>query len=172
MRILVAYYSRTGVTRRAAQAIGEALRDMAPSVQVQLEELLERKNRLGLLGGLRAGKDAVRRVPAELEPLEADVASFDAVVLGTPVWAFTMTPAARAFLTQHSDMKRLALFCTMGGSGGDRTLEAMAELAGKQPVATLTLIDKHVKRQDPKQFTGKLRQFAETILASMRGTGS
>jgi hypothetical protein len=40
---------------------------------------------------------------------------------------------------------RIALFCTMGGRGGDRTLEEMADLCGKAPMARVAITDAEIR---------------------------
>jgi len=57
----------------------------------------------------------------------------------------------------------VAFFATMGGSGDKGAFEAMGELTGKAPVATMTLIDRHVKKDDAEGFAAKIKAFAEAI---------
>jgi len=143
MNALVTYYSRTGTTRKTAQAIADALRD-AGCDNVQSEEIVETRSRKGVFGFLGAGRDATLKRTAVIEPLQADVGSFDIVAIGTPVWAFTCATPVRAFCDQHGrEAKQVAFFCTMG--------------------ATLALIERHVKRDDQEKFLDEVKAFAETI---------
>lgn len=139
MKTLVVYYSRTGATRLAAEA-------MAKELGADTEELIEAKDRSGAVGWLGAGKDAMLKKPANIQPPAHDPAGYDLVIVGTPVWAFTMTPAVRAYLTAQRDkLPRLAAFCTLGGSGDKKTFQHITELAGKDLAGTLALIDKDVR---------------------------
>jgi len=95
MKVLVVYYSRTGVTRKTSETLAEALRGAGHDATV--EEIREPKSRKGILGYLGAGFAAMRRKRAQIEPVAADVASFDLVAVGTPVWAFTAATPVRAF---------------------------------------------------------------------------
>jgi hypothetical protein len=63
----------------------------------------------------------------ELLPMEKDPAAYDLIFLGTPVWAFSYTPAVRAFLA-HANLrgKKVALFCCHGGGKG-RTFRKMQD---------------------------------------------
>lgn len=167
MRALVAYYSRTGSTRRAAEAVAEALRAGA---QVEVEEIRDRKNRAGLLGWLGAGRDAVLGRGTGIEPVRADPGAFGLVVVGTPVWAWTAAPAARAFLEKHvAGMKRVAFLCTMGGSGAERTFRAMERACGRAPVATLALLERDVKRPGAEAFGARVEAFAKALLRPAGG---
>lgn len=140
MNALVIYYSRSGNTRKAGEAVAQAL-------AADTEELLETKDRSGLSGYLRAGGDAMLKREAAIKQLGKSVDAYDLVVVGTPIWAFTVAPPVRALLSrQGSRMARVAFFCTMGGSGAKRAFREMADLCGKQPVATLALTEKELAR--------------------------
>ena len=163
MKILIAYYSRTGTTRKAAEAIRDAL-TAAGDVAVTVEEIVDTKERSGAGGWLGAGKDSLRKRTATIEPVTADVAAFDLVAIGTPVWAGNVTPAARTFCVEQSPRARqVAFFCTTGGSGSKRTLATMEDLCKRHPVATLGLVQKAVMKGDEAKFLAKVRAFAETI---------
>ncbi len=139
MKTLIVYYSRTGVTRTVAEALGERL-------AADVEEIRDAKKRTGALGSLGAGKDAMMRRLTEISEATHDPAGYDLVVIGTPVWAFTMAPAVRTYLAKHGHaVAKAASFCTMGGSGDKRTFQHVSELLGKKPTATLALLEKEVR---------------------------
>ena len=166
MRVLVVHYSRSGNTRKACEAIAASLE--AAGAEVVSEELVDKTERGGVMGWLGGGRDASRKRPTELEPVSADVGSFDLVVIGTPVWAFTCAPAARTFCQQFADiLQRVALVATMGGRGDTGAFEAMEQCCGKPPVATLALIDKAIKSGDAEQFTAAIAAFTGKVLAAV-----
>jgi len=166
MRVLIAYYSRTGVTRAAAGAIASALR-LAGAAEVDVEEVVDTKCRKGPLGYLGAGKDASLRRRTVISPPASNPGDYDVLVLGTPVWAFTLAAAMRTYCTEHGkDAAKVALFCTMGGSGDERTFKHAEDILGKVAVARLSLLERHVKDSDEQEFLAKVRQFAEKIAAS------
>ena len=170
MKALVVYYSRSGHTRKAAEAIRDAL--AAAGHEVQVEELMERKSRAGVMGWLTGGRDATRRRKSEIEPVQADVPAHDLVIIGTPVWAFTMTPAVRTFCAQHgSDARAVAFFCTMGGSGDARAFREMEEECGRAPLATLALIDRQVQAET-EAFRAGVGKFVSQMQAAGTGGGS
>ncbi|MGA2265266.1 MAG: flavodoxin [Phycisphaerae bacterium] len=154
MKTLIVYYSRTGVTRTVAGVLAEQL-------GADVEELHDRKDRGGAMGYILAGKDATLKRLADIDPPQKDPGAYDLVVLGTPVWAFTMAPAIRTYLTRHgAAIKKAGAFCTMGGSGDKRTFRHVAELLGKPPAATLTLLEKDVRQgafvAAAKEFVARL----------------
>ena len=130
---LVVVYSRTGYTRTVAQAIAEEL-------GCDLEEIRDTKDRDGVTGYFGSGKDALLKKEAEIEPPEHDAGDYDLVVMGTPVWAATISSPVRAYLANHlPDGPELGFFLTTGGTGIDRTFRHMREMTGKDPLATLGL---------------------------------
>ena len=90
-KTLVVFYSRSGTTRRVAQALSEAL-------QCDLEEITEPKPRTGFLGYIRSLLEATRKRPSTITPKKHDVSSYALVVVGTPVWAWSLSSPVRAYL--------------------------------------------------------------------------
>ena len=153
-RALVVYYSRTGMTKKVAEAIADEL-------GCDLEELIDKKKRRGPVGFAVAAKDAALKKAARIEEPQKDPASYDLVVVGTPVWANTMSCAARTYFDRTKDtLPDVAFFVTTAHSGIDRTFRHMKDAAGKAPVATLSLFAKEVRRDEHrdkvKAFVGKL----------------
>lgn len=170
MRVLVVYYSRSGVTRKCCEAVADALRAASDDVEVVVEELMDRARRGGMMGWLGGGRDAALRRPTEIEPVEADVGSFDLVVIGTPVWASTCTPAVRTFCQQlAADLDRVAFVATMGGRGDTGAYEEMSKLTGCDPVATLTLIDRRVRADDAEDYLQPVEAFAADLTEKVGG---
>ena len=139
MKTLIVFYSRTGRTRAVAQ-------ELARQLGADQEELKEQADRSGATGYIAAGRDAMLKRPAELLPTACRPADYELVIVGTPVWAFTMTPAIRTWLTREAaSLPKVAFLCTQGGSGAERTMFDMEQLAGKAPVAKLILRDKDIQ---------------------------
>jgi flavodoxin len=138
MKTLVVYYSRTGNTRGLAEKI-------AGMLHADLDEIIDKKNRSGIVGYLSAGKDAMNKATIDIS-YKLNPADYDMVVIGSPIWGFTMTPALRTYLTAHSSsLKNVAFFATSGGSDYEKTASEM-ELLSKHPVATLLLKTKQLKK--------------------------
>ncbi len=155
MKTLVTYYSRDGHTKAVAQEIAQAL-------EADIEEIVDRKNRLGFRNWFLAGRDAWRKKLTEIGPLKQDPARFDLVVIGTPIWAWNMAPAVRTYLSQNKGkIKSAAFFCTQGGSGGQKTFGYMKELLGLKPRAVLELNAKELTGPDGErkiaEFVSKLK---------------
>jgi flavodoxin len=132
-RILIVYYSRTGFTRRIAKEIAGAF-------DCEIEEIREFGGRSGALGLLRSVFQAATNRTARLKPMMSDPASFDLVVIGSPVWVGHIAAPVRAYMNQHqAKIKAMAFVCTYRGAGWENALRDMRALAGRWPVATLAL---------------------------------
>jgi flavodoxin len=156
-KVLVAYYSRTGTTKIAAD-------ELAQRLGADVEVISDAKNRQGLFGWLGAGRDASRKSKTVIGTLKYDPAAYDLVVLGTPVWAWNMTPAIRTYILANRErFKRVAFFCTMGKNGDVKTFAGMADLCGRKPLATMALRAEEVKI---RQFHSMVNRFLGDIEAS------
>lgn len=160
MKALVIYYSRTGNTRKVAEAIASALRARA---EVDVEELKDlEKRKLGFIGFMAAGRDALLKRNTPIEPVQADTEAYDVVIVGTPVWAWGMTSAVRTFLDERAKgFKRTAFFLTTGGTGREKTFKQMAASCGQLPIATLGFTEKELK--DAGGVDTGVKEFVEKV---------
>lgn len=150
MEILIAFYSKTGVTREIAMVLAEAL-------GCDIDEIIDKKDRTGMLGYIKAGRDAMKRTLTQIE-YERDPKEYDLVVIGTPIWGWNMSPAVRTYLSKNK-FKKAAFFCTMGGSGDHKAFREMEELSVK-PLATMSFFEKEVKARG---YSGKINVFLEKL---------
>lgn len=155
-RALVAYYSRSGNTRRVAEVI-------AAELGADLEPITDRTERNGLLGYLRAARDAISgRGTAIGEPVHSP-ATYDLVVVGTPVWASAVTPAIRSYLARHAGrLPDAALFLTHGGTGRERVFSQMTALCGRFPLGAFALREQELRGG----WEPQARAFARDMLAT------
>ena len=131
-QIVIAYYSRTGVTRKVAE-------QLAALLDADLEEIREAKDRSGVLGWLGAGLDSTFKREANLTS-DHNVEGRKTVVIGMPVWGFKPPPAVRSYLRKvNLAGKKVCAFCTFDGSGGDRVLDAVAGMVPGGLAARLAL---------------------------------
>lgn len=153
-KILVVYYSRTGNTRKVAELISEHL-------DCDIEEIWDKKDRSGAWGYMQSGYDATFKRLADIGEIKNDPANYDLVIIGTPVWAGTMSSPIRTYITRNNaKFNDIAFFCTMGGSGDMRTFRAMEELAGKHPKATLSITEREIKNIS---YERKLNEFITVV---------
>lgn len=153
-KILVVYFSRTGYTEKIAERVAEGCGGAVEAVR-------EPRSRLGLLGYIRSASEALNKRPATIRPLLHDPGQYDLVLFGTPVWAGHVSSPMRACLAKYQpSLKRVAFFCTQGGSGASEVLDEMAEICGKRPEATLALNDSEI---DEDRFQSKVDHFVRAL---------
>jgi len=151
MKSLVVFYSRTSTTKR----IGETL---AQLLECDSEELVDTKKRSGPLGFVSAGRDAQAKKLTTLADIKHDPALYDLVILGTPVWGGTLSSAMRTYVSANkSKFKRVAFFCTQGGTENKQLFDEMEALCEQRPVGVLAVSQEEVKKG---AYQDKLRQFA------------
>lgn len=121
MRILVCYYSRTGKTRAAAEAV-------AAELSAEVAEIREDRPRKGLGGFLRSGFEALTRKTVTLRPLQAEPEKFDRVVVCSPIWAGRLSSPVRSFLVEHAkNIRELGIVLT-NSDPKDKLLEVTADI--------------------------------------------
>ena len=127
-KILVAYFSPTGTTKRAAQDIAKALE----------ADLYEIRSETPYTSGDLNWMDKHSRSTVEMNdpasrPAMAgdvpDVSGYDTVFLGFPIWWYVEPKIVDTFL-ESCDLsgKRVIPFATSGGSGIDRAEKSLARL--------------------------------------------
>src|SRR3990172_13104609 len=103
-KILVAYYSRTGTTRKVAELIAQKL-------GAELEEIKDTVDRSGIKGYLLSGRDATLKRLTELYPIAKNPADYDLVLVGTPIWSWNVSAPIRTYVTQQkNNLKSIAYF--------------------------------------------------------------
>ena len=160
MKILIAYYSRTGVTRRLAEKLSSKL-------GAEIEVLIDKKKRSGILGWIFGGRDGMKKIPTEIEKIKHDPSKYDVVIVGGPLWGFnSVAPAARTFLTQNiSKIRKVAFFMTRGGAKPSTAalLDLKDVSSGKALDDTLDLRDSELDSDISRE---KIEAFVQVIKKS------
>lgn len=141
-KLLVAYYSRTGNTRRVAEVIARAC-------HAEIEEIEDVRPRRGLFGWIRCLRESIGKRPAAIVTPTFDPTKFDLVILGTPVWASSMSSPLRRYLEDAKGrLPSIAIFITEGGRGGEITAAEIENLCGRKALATLVLTAQDLATSD------------------------
>jgi menaquinone-dependent protoporphyrinogen IX oxidase len=130
MKTLIVYFSRAGHTRKVAETLAERL-------NADTVEITEPKNRNGVLGYIRSGRESMANKIPEIDPITASISDYERVVIASPIWAGNLATPVRAFLAKYKDQINEAAFCiTMNGKDPEKAIATMRELSGKTPIAT------------------------------------
>lgn len=145
MKCLVVYYTRTGKTRFVAETI-------AAELGADVEEIVDLKNRQGKLGWLSGGRDASRKSLTEIAPIKMAPADYDLIVIGTPIWAWSPTPAVRTYIKQNNlSGKKVALFYTSDGDIKQADQKTRELLQNSAVISTLWLIAPLANKEDAQK---------------------
>jgi flavodoxin len=155
MKTLVVFYSRTGTTRKVAEAISEAL-------NCEVEEIFDTKKRSGILGYLRSGFDGRFKRLTVLEEIREDPSTYDLVIIWTPIWAGMMSAPIRSYISQHKDhFESVAFFCTAGSGKGDNAFGEMESLCRKKSLGLLELAREDASKDN---YVEKVKEFSERLM--------
>jgi len=114
MKTAVIYYSFEGNCALVAKAIKDAL-----DADIFEIKTIDKKKQTGFTKYLWGGFQTITRKKPELEHLSIDINAYDLIILGTPVWASSPTPAIVSFLDKTKITgKKIALFCCHAGGKG------------------------------------------------------
>ena len=163
MRILTVFYSLEGNCRALADIIQEAVGGDAEGLCPE-KEIPRQGFRRILIGGWMAwlGRSCPNR------PLKSNIADYDLIFAGTPVWAWRMSPPVFRFLTETDWTGHyVALYAMHGGSPG-WTLRAMrkqVEARGGRVVSAADFRD--LRRGDPYPTRQKAAVWAREVVGNM-----
>ena len=149
MKVLVVYYSQTGRTKKVAEELAAMLRSQGAEVrQVRIEPAQEKDYHTNV-------KEARKGVVAALKPTLTNVADYDRVCLGTPVWSSSPATPINGYLATCSGLegKKAACFATHGGGSARSTLETLRtklEEKGARVIDSLGI-------DSTRGFSGKVR---------------
>ena len=122
-KTLVLYYSQTSNTKLVAEEIAARLNADIEAIEAvnpydgdfteTIERCLQERN---------------EGVTPEIQPIKADIASYDVIFIGYPIWFGTYAPPVITFLKNYdlSD-KTIVPFCTFGSGGLESSVKDLKE---------------------------------------------
>ena len=129
-KMLVVFYSQTSNTKQVADVMATQLgADLAEIVPVEPYDgdfyaTIE-----------RGKKELDKKAYPEIQPLAFDVANYDVIFLGYPIWFGTYAPPVFTFLNQVDlSGKKIVPFCTFGSGGLESSLK---DLTAAEPDAEI-----------------------------------
>lgn len=155
MKIGIFYYSRTGKNRNLVNLINK-------KSNFEVEEIIDKKNRNGVIGFILSGYDAFKKWLTEINDLKLNPSDFDHTIIVTPVWAGNITPAIRTFLVKYKEsIKNYSVISVSAfGEKNSKIIVDFEEILNKKPRLTLFLSEKDLKKED---FNGKVDNFLANI---------
>ena len=122
---LVAYFSASGTTKKTAEMVAEAagadLYEITPAVAYTKTDLnwMDKKSRSSV-------EMNDKKFRPEIEDKDANIAEYDEIILGFPIWWYVAPTIVNTFLeTFDFSGKKVVLFATSGGSGFGNTVKEL-----------------------------------------------
>lgn len=138
MKTLIVYFSLGGNTKWIAERIQVRL----PNVTLHEIELAKQPLKGRFLQTMIYGFKTTFYRKMAIKNSNIDLAEYDAVIIGSPIWMGNVPPPVKAFINQYPLMdKKVAVFCSMGGEPS-RFFHKLRELVGVNLfAATLAIVE-------------------------------
>lgn len=155
-KTLVAYFSASGVTKRAAENLAAAaeadLYEIRPAVPYTSADLnwMDKSSRSTI-----ESKDRSSR--PELADKDADIAVYDRIFVGFPIWWYTAPAIIKTFLESYDfSGKTIILFATSGGSGLGKTAKDLEECCPGAVIREGKLLNGNPSRDALKEWAAQM----------------
>lgn len=157
-KILVVYFSRSGKTKIIAREISQKL-------NCAVEEIKTPTSYAGFIGYSAALIQIAFKMHPKIKPLQKNLANYDLVIFGGPIWGTSMCAPIRSFITRYkNDLKNVAFFATQSGQYGRKIIfKQMKDACGKTPLAVLDVTEKDFRGN---QFKNTVTNFISKLALS------
>lgn len=159
MKTAVIYYSMSGNTEQTAEKIAR----QTGADLIRIEPVKEYPSK-GFKKFLWGGKSAVMGDTPALQPYRFD-GDYDTIVIGTPLWAGTMTPPIKSFIKENRDKlsgKSISAFICCAGGDAEKAFEKIkAEVGTDTLSAQMILINPKEKPSDENE--AKIKAFCDKL---------
>lgn len=152
-KTLVAFFSASGITKRAAEKLADAisadLYEIKPAVPYTNADLnwQDKRSRSSI-----EMNDPSSR--PELADKNVDIEAYDRIFLGFPIWWYTAPTIIRSFLESYDFTgKIIVLFATSGGSGLGKTAKDLSASCPGAVIADGRLLNGNITESMLKQWS-------------------
>lgn len=155
-KILVAYFSASGVTKKAAQALSAAanadIYEIKPTVPYSKADLnwMNKQSRSSIeMNDLNCRP--------EIESKVNDMNIYDVIFLGFPIWWYREPSIIDTFLESYDfSNKKIILFATSGGSGFGKTVEGLKKIIPTANISQGKMLNGSIKENELKSWIESL----------------
>ena len=128
-KVLVAYFSASGVTKKVAEKIAAAVNgdlfQIEPAIAYSEEDLnwMNKNSRSSIEMSDKDFRPAMIKT-------ELNLSEYDSILLGFPIWWYVAPTIINTFLESYDfSGKKITLFATSGGSGFGNTVQELRNSA-------------------------------------------
>lgn len=144
---LVAFFSASGITKKVAGMIAEEAKadlfEIEPKVSYTRADLdwMDKKSRSSV-------EMSDKKYRPEIMKKEIDMASYDEILLGFPIWWYVAPTIINTFLEAYNfSGKKIVLFATSGGSGFGNTVKGLQLSAPDAVITEGSLLNRGTKQE-------------------------
>ena len=141
-KTLVAYFSASGVTKKAAEKLASAAKadiyEIKPAVPYTKADLnwMDKKSR----SSVEMGNKSFR---PEIVKDDLDLSQYDTILVGFPIWWYVAPTIINTFLESYDFAgKKIVLFATSGGSGFGNTVKELKPSAPEAEIVEGKLLNR------------------------------
>ena len=149
-KILVAYFSASGTTRKIAEMIAEvgdfSLYEITPKELYTSDDLnwMNKKSRSSV-------EMSNKKIRPEITDTDAHIKEYDTIILGFPIWWYVAPTIVNTFLEKYDfSSKKIVLFATSGGSGFGNTVKELKPSAPGAEIVEGKLLNRANKQEIEK----------------------
>lgn len=155
-KTLVAYFSASGITRRVAENLAAAaeadLYEIRPAVPYTEADLnwMDKNSRSTV-----EMKDQSSR--PDLADTDADIAAYNRIFLGFPIWWYTAPAIIKTFLESYDfSGKTIIPFATSGGSGLGKAVKDLEAACPGTVLREGKLLNRNPSREALKEWAAQM----------------
>ncbi len=144
---LVAYFSASGTTKKAAEMIASAadadMYEIMPKQPYSKADLnwMDKKSRTSM-------EMSDKKFRPEISDTDIPVDQYDEIILGFPIWWYVAPTIINTFLENYNfSGKKIVLFATSGGSGFGNTVSELKPSAPDAVIIEGNVFHKATKRE-------------------------
>lgn len=144
---LVAYFSASGSTKKAAEMIAEVcdceLYEITPKKPYTKEDLnwMDKNSRSSI-------EMNDKKFRPEIEDKQLQMENYDEIILGFPIWWYVAPTIVNTFLEKYDfSGKKVILFATSGGSGFGNTVRELQPSAPNAVIVEGKILNRMTKQE-------------------------
>lgn len=157
MKNLVVFYSLEGHTKSIASIIAAELK--CDLLELKPEKEISKKGFTKFFWG---GMSVVFKEKPVLKNKIPSLAQYDAIFIGTPIWAGTYAPPINTFISGNEiKQKKVAFFACHGGGGAKKCFDKLEVVLKDNTI--IGTIDFSDSKDDEKQKRDKVNEWLKNI---------
>ncbi|MFA0834592.1 MAG: flavodoxin family protein [Methanobacterium formicicum] len=154
MKILIAYYSWQGHTRKVVELLAQ-----------KLDAQTERIEPIKQSGMATKAMKAYFSLKSNIKPSRADLSDVDHLIVATPVWADHPTPYVMKYISllTNTKGKTFSILVEMGGRGADKTIKRVRKGLEKKGMEFVTFAVTVERDVDEDNFELTITDMVDSI---------